>query len=242
MIGSLLGLGAIVLTIVGLFLPWYSISASSQNGLLAQQGGVTLLKIDGINGIQVNLFTGTGADSTSGYASLFSLAIPFAILIAVGAIMLGLDIIGVRTGKSLGLKFITKAIGFLLPFVFIFLFINQLPSFLPFAAGLLPGQSILPQMDSLVRTVASNPIAGSTTTTFPIIGATSVAWGYEIGAYLFLGAAILTIIGGVLIRMSGFTGRERAVSSADYAPAPATPPAPAPDQPEKSPAVPSPAA
>ena len=158
--------------------------------------------------------------------------------------MLGLDVIGVRTSKSLGLKFITKTVGFLLPFVFIFLFINQLPSFLPFGAGLLPDQSIPPQMFSLVRTVASNLIAGSTTTTFPVVGATSVAWGYEIGGYLFLGAAILTIVGGVLIHASGFMGRVRAVSGGGYAPTPATAPAPAsaPVQLEKSAAVPSPTA
>ncbi len=198
-IGVLLGAASIAITVVALFLPWYSISASSQAGPLAQQGPVTLLNIDGINGMQLNLFTGTGSDSTSGYTSLFFLQIPFAIILAVGAILLAMDIIGVKSGRKLGTKFILGAIGSLIPFILIFIFINQLPSFLPLASGLLPGQTIPSQVVALVRSVASNPVSGTASQDFPVVGTTTVNWGYGIGAYLFLAAALVRIIGGIII-------------------------------------------
>jgi hypothetical protein len=49
------------ITIVALFLPWYNITASSQAGPLAQEGRVTLLTIDEVKGMQVNLFMGQGS-------------------------------------------------------------------------------------------------------------------------------------------------------------------------------------
>ena len=208
LIGLLFGAVAIVITVVALFLPWYSISASSQSGPLAQHGSVTLLSIDGIHGVQVNLFTGAGGDSTSGFTTLFLLQIPFAIFLAVGTALLALDIIGVKNGRRLGSKFILGAISSLLPFILIFVFINQLPSFLPLASGLLPGTNIPPQLDSLVRAVAGNPVSGSASQQFDVVGTTMVNWGYGLGAYLFLFAALVRIIGGFVIRTAPELGAD----------------------------------
>lgn len=200
LVGLVLGVVAILITVAGLFLPWYTISASSQSGALSQLDGVTLLSVDGVNGIQVHLFLGTGADSTSGFTNLFFLQVPFASLIAAGLVLLALDVIGVRSGKRLGMKFIFGAITSLLPFVLILVFISQLPSFLPFASGLIPGQNIPTELDALVRTIAGQPVAGSSSQTFPVIGSTTVNWGLGLGAYLFLVAAAIRIVGGVLLR------------------------------------------
>jgi len=199
-LGLLLGIAAIVITVVGLFLPWYSISASSQSGPLSRQGGVTLLNVDGIHGMQVNLFLGTGSDSTSGFTSLFFLQIPFAILIAIGAVLLALDVIGVSNGKSLGRKFFVGAFSLLLPFILIYLFITQLPAFIPFASGLVPGQTLPSQFNSLVNSIAANPISGISNQQFPLFGSTTVNWGFGLGAYMFVAAAALRIIAGFIIR------------------------------------------
>jgi len=201
-LGLVLGIVAIWIMVIGLFLPWYTITASSQAGSLAQQGGVTLMTIDGISGMQVNLFLGAGGDSTSGYRSLFSMQIPFAILIAVGLILLALDVIGVKSGKSIGLKLILGAITSLLPFVLIFVFITQLPAFLPWASQLVPGQSIPPQLDAMVRTIAGNPVMGTTSQQFPIAGITTISWGFGVGAYLLVVAAAIRIIAGFIMRGS----------------------------------------
>lgn len=198
-IGLAVGIVAILIMVVALFLPWYTITASSNVGPLAKQGGVTLMTIDGINGMQVNLFTGPGGDSTSGYSSLFFMQIPFAILIAVGIVLLVLDVIGVKSGKNIGRKFMLGAITSLLPFILIFIFMTQLPSFLPWASALVPGQTMPPQLNTMVSAIAGNPVSGTTSAQFDIIGTTTVSWGFGIGAYLFLAAAVIRIAAGYIM-------------------------------------------
>jgi len=200
-IGLMLGIAAILVAVVALFLPWYTITASSQEGPLAQQGEVNLMTINGIQGVTVNMFLGTGSsDSTSGYMSLFSTQMPFAIIIGAGIILFALDVIGVKSGKSLGNKLWLGIIPTLLPIIFIVLFISQLPALLPFAAGLFPGQGIPTQVEGTIRTIAASPVQGTTSSFFPIVGDTTVSWGLAIGAYLFIVAAVLRIIGGFLMR------------------------------------------
>ena len=199
-IGLMLGIVAILVTAAAFFLPWYSITASSQIGPLAQEGGVTLMSMDGVRGFTVNMFVGAGgSDSTSGFMSLFSTQMPFAIIIGAGIVLLALDVLGVRSGKSLGKKLMMGIIGTLLPIIVILLFISQLPSFVPFAAGLFPGQGVPVEVESMMRAIAANPIQGTTGSQFPIVGFTTVNWGLGFGAYLFVVAAALRLIGGLIM-------------------------------------------
>jgi hypothetical protein len=87
-----------------------------------------------------------------------------------------------------------------LPFILIIVFLAMLPSFLPWANGLIPGGNIPPQVDTMVHAVAGNPIYGSATQSFPVVGSTTVNWGFGLGAYLFIAAAVLRIAGGVIMR------------------------------------------
>jgi len=219
LLGLILGAGSILIMVAGLFLPWYSITASSQAGPLAGQGDVTLLNLDGIHGMQVNLFLGTGSDSTSGFTSLFFLQIPFGILIAVGAVLLALDVIGVKSGKILARKFILGAISSLTPFILILIFITQLPTFIPFASSLIPGQTLPSQFASMVNAIAGSPVSGTSTQAFPVVGSTRVNWGFGLGAYLFLVAAVVRIIGGFIIRTTPELGNSHHPSQAAAVPA-----------------------
>jgi hypothetical protein len=198
-LGLGLGIVALVVTAVALVLPWYTISASSESGPLAGEGGVTLMTIDGVHGIQVNMFMGSG-ESSSGFGNLFMMAFPFALFFAVGLVLLALDVIGVKSGKKLGLKFMLGAIVSFLPLVLILVFIMELPAFLPWASQLVPGQGLPSGVEVLVRTVAGSPVVGSASQLFPVVGVTSVSWGFGVGAYLFVVAAVLRIAGGVVMR------------------------------------------
>lgn len=199
-IGLAVGLVGMLITLVALFLPWYGVTASSQSGAFSGPSAVSLLSIDGVHGVSVNLFTGPNADSSSGLTSVASMQFPFLILFAVGLGLLLLDVVGVRNGKRLGRKFIWAAIFSILPFVFIYAFIAYLPTLLPLASSLLGGQSLPPAAAQLVGQVASNPIAGTASQTFPVVGVTTVVWGYELGAYLFLVGAVVRIAGGLIMR------------------------------------------
>ncbi|MCW4019440.1 MAG: Vps62-related protein [Candidatus Bathyarchaeota archaeon] len=199
-IGLILGVLAILVTLVALFLPWYSVTAQSETGALAQNGGVTLMAMDGVHGVVVNMFvTGMTSDAVSGYTNLFSLQIPFAIIFGVGALLLALDVVGVKSGRSMGKKFLFGTVVTLLPIIIILLFISQLPSFLPFAYGLFPGQSIPTQVSDMIYTIAGSPIQGTNNALMPIIGNTTVTWGLGVGAYLFILAAILRLTGGIIM-------------------------------------------
>jgi hypothetical protein len=227
-IGLMLGIAAIVITLIALFLPWYVVTASAaspQLGPLSQQGGVTLLTVNGIQGVTANMFMGAGnTDSTSGYVSLFSAQLPFAIIVGSGIIFLVLDVIGIKSGKSLGKKLWLGIISTLLPIIFILLFISQLPAFLPFAAGLFPGQSIPTQVGDIMRAIGGSPVSGTMSSVFPVVGVITVSWGLAVGAYLFIVAAVLRLIGGFIM----YTAPE---PQPKVTPAPVSTPAPAAESP-----------
>ena len=186
-IGLMLGIAAIIVTVIALFLPWYTITASSETGPLAQQGGVTLMTIDGVHGVTVNMFLGIGSsDASSGYMTLFSTQLPFAIIIGAGIVLLALDVIGVRSGKTMGKKLWLGIITTILPIILVLVFISQLPALLPFANGLFPGQSIPTQVGDMMRTIAASPVQGTTSSVLPVIGVTTVNWGLAVGVYLFI--------------------------------------------------------
>jgi cellulose synthase/poly-beta-1,6-N-acetylglucosamine synthase-like glycosyltransferase len=200
-VGLAIGIAAIAVTVIALFLPWYAITASSELGPLAQEGGATLMTMDGIRGVNVNMFVSAeGTDSTSGYASLFSTQMPFAIILMAGILLLALDIVGVKSGKGLGRKFWFGIIDVLLPIIFILIFISQLPAFMPYAYGMFPGQAMPRQVEDAVRSIAASPVFGTTNAEFPVVGYTTVSWGLGIGAYLLIVVAILRLVAGLMMR------------------------------------------
>jgi len=224
--GVAIGVVGILVTIAALTLPWYSVSASSQSGPLATGGGTTLMTIDGISGLNINLFTGTG-DATSGFTTIWTTTVPFAILFVCGLMLLAFDVIGVKSGKKLSGKFIRRAISSFVPLIAIAGFIAELPSFLPFASGLLPGTSIPPGAVALVKAVGSSPFGGSASQTFPVVGVTTVSWGYGIGTYLFVAGAAIMIVAALVLR-KGPTMEEAGPTTKVSEPPPVSPEVPQP--------------
>lgn len=222
--GLILGIAAIIVTVIALFLPWYTITASSETGPLAQQGDVTLMSIDGIHGVTVNMFLGIGnSDASSGYMTLFSAQLPFAIIIGAGIVLLALDVIGVKSGKSLGKKLWIGIITAILPVILVLVFISQLPALLPFANGLFPGASIPPEVGDIMRTIAGSPLIGTTSASLPTVGVTTVNWGLAFGAYLFYVAVVFRIVGGFLMYTAGDLQR-KPVPQFEMTPPPPPPP------------------
>lgn len=214
---ALIGVG---ITVVALFLPWYSVTASSATGPFSGPNAVSLMSVDGVHGLSVNLFTGPNADSTSGLTSFASAQFPFAIFIAVGLVLLMLDIIGVKKGSTLGRKFIFGAITSLLPFVLIYIFVAYLPNLVPLASSLI-GQAPPSNVTDLVGTIGASPIGGTATSTFPVVGSTTISWGFGIGAYLFLAAAVIRIVAGFISRSSPSLEPTQMTAPVPLPPAPA---------------------
>jgi hypothetical protein len=198
-IGLILGIIGILMTIVALASPWYMISASSEGGLLAGDKSIPLMSIDGLSGMQINMFLISGSDSTSGYANFFATQVSFATVFAVGLVLLILDIIGYKSGKVLGRKFLVGGAFLLLPVALIFAFILLFPLFLPWASSLVPGQQIPPQIVDTVYTVARNPTGGATSAVIPTLGDTDVTWGFQNGSFFLIIAATIRVFAGWII-------------------------------------------
>ncbi|MGP8125891.1 MAG: adenylate/guanylate cyclase domain-containing protein [Nitrososphaerales archaeon] len=201
-IGLVIGLVGMLITVAALFLPWYSATASSHSGVLSGSAPVNLMSIDGIKGFSVNLFTGNTTTLPSGLTNIVSAKIPFAIIFAVGLPLLLFDVVGVKSGKGLGRRFMEGAIPLLLPFVFIYAFVANLSNVVPLASSLLGGQTVSSQGSQLLGTIAASPIGGSASQTFPIVDVTAVTWGFGLGVYLFMAAAVLRIVGGAVMSFS----------------------------------------
>jgi len=197
--GVALVMVGVILMVAGLFLPWYDVSTTSSTGPLGSLGTVDLVHLDGITGLVINFFAGSSSDASSGFSTLFTSQLPFSLFLGAGVVLLILDVVGFQAGKKLGRKFLAGAVATLLPFVLIYVLMSQISLLLPFASLLLPGQSVPPGVAALLQSIASNPIGGTASQVFPVVGNTTVQWGFGLGAYLFIAAALLRLIGACLV-------------------------------------------
>ncbi|MBN1861353.1 MAG: Vps62-related protein [Candidatus Thermoplasmatota archaeon] len=191
-IGNLLCIVAIILAVLALFYPWYTVTANVTVPPDIQTGTFDALSVDGIQGIQIRL------PNRSGPVPLGTFALPFYLIIIIGLVFLVLSTIGISQSKKLGKKYILRGIRLLLPFLLILLFILIVASLLPlFAPGDLQGNS---DMLVAMQRVSASPFSGEyTIQTADVDGGTiQLQWGFGIGAYLLLFAGIVLIMAGLL--------------------------------------------
>ncbi len=189
-IGNLLFIGGIIIAIIAVFSPWYTISANISTSEYSTQGFVNYFMIDGVNGIQIN-FPGS-----NGPIPIGTLALPFGVFIAVGIIFTLIKTIGVHESKILGKKYLYQGIRFLIPFILLIVGVviigNMFSSFVPEGIS---QTSIIPIFSSL----SSSPFGGSelvTLTESGVTGTINMHWGFGTGGLLFILAGILLIIAG----------------------------------------------
>jgi hypothetical protein len=178
---------SIVLAIIALFLPWYLTTVNIQSGPFATDGNVDVLVIDGIRGVQVNLLG-------DGLVQFFGMKIPFLIIILALLILSILDLMGMKSSRQLGRKYIIGGIALLIPVIIIVLFMALLASMIPsFAGGEVPAELM-----TIANQISSSPITGSYSGSIGEYGIVQLSWGLAIGSYLLLIAAIVKIVGGVI--------------------------------------------
>lgn len=191
-IGNILCILAIVLAIVALFTPWYTVTANVSIPPDQQTGTFDALSVDGIQGIQIRL------PNRSGPVPLGTFALPFYLIIIIGLVFLVLSTIGVSQSKKLGKKYVLRGIRLLLPFLLILLFIMIVASLIPLVSpsGLQGNSDMLRAMEQ----VSASPFSGDyTIQTADVPGGTiQLQWGFGVGAYLLLFAGIILIMAGLL--------------------------------------------
>jgi hypothetical protein len=195
-LGVFLGIIGIVVYLVALFLPWYVVTGNIKTPLLESAGTTELVLIDGVNGIQVNTL-----QSEQGLTTLFGLGIPFSIIFLSSVVLITLDIIGVEKPKSLSRTYIIGGITSLIPVIIIMIFIVSLAGLIPaFASFVGGGQAIPSQVTDMASAMSSSPLQGEFSDAINSQGTMSVSWGLAIGSYLFIAAAAIKIVAGIIVR------------------------------------------
>ncbi len=190
---SLLG---VVIFIVAMFQPWYTIKADVNTEQFKTNGLQDIIKIDGANGVTLNkdVFKGITVPPVSSFNLIL-------LIIVLGSIF---GLLGAKSLRSFGENYIKSGIKSLLPFFLIIGFAIMLPSIADTLTKNIPTIKDNFVLDAFVsdftKSVASQPISGEYTKnlTVPIKADLKIQWGLEAGMWMFLFAGIIKIIGGSL--------------------------------------------
>ncbi|MCK4827265.1 hypothetical protein KA005_66660, partial [bacterium] len=197
-IGNILCIVGIIVAIIGLFHPWYEVSydISEIGGLIGIEttGGMqNLMKIDGIDGVQISI-PGEG-----GPMPLGTVSIPFSLLIGISLVFLVIATIGISHSKKLGWKYSWRGVRLLIPVILILIVIIALGSIIPSEA--VGGSATGNGMSDILSSISSSPFGGQKTfyisyqsINIPLL----MQWGLGLGAQLLLMAGIIILVAGIL--------------------------------------------
>ncbi len=187
----ILVLVGVILFVLAMFQPWYTVSADINLGQLNTNGLKDVVSIDGINGIVLGDGILPGVDLPQ-RSLTFILA-----LLLVSSIFI---FIGSKSLKSFGWGGIRSGAIIIVVIVLIFGLIMFLPSVLnSMLSKSVAGSPIGDLITGFTSAVSSSPMAGQYSYQITEnIGSFFVKWTFGIGFYLFLISAILKIIGGAL--------------------------------------------
>jgi len=191
-IGNILCIVGIIIAILGLFYPWYTVTADVSTPEYKETGSFNALSVDGINGIQVRL------PDRIGPVPLGTFSLPFYVLIGIGLVFLILATIGISMSKKLGKKYLTRGIRLVVYFILILVLIMAIGSIVKMAApAKIQGNA---DIFNIVNAISAAPFGGQYSTSITDIpgGSIFLQWGFGIGAYLLLFAGILLLVAGFL--------------------------------------------
>ena len=193
LVGILLRTLGFALTVAAAFLPWYTLKADIRTTLVSTEGIVDLLVIDGLKGVQVNLLY------RGGLTPFFGFQVPFGLLLLAGIVTSVLDTIGAENARSLGNKYIVSGVAFFIVLGVLLALISQVTSLLPSLASSF-GAQLPPETLEMAEVVARQPFQGESYYQMGDLGAVSLYWGLDLGAYALITSAVLSVMGGILVR------------------------------------------
>ncbi len=193
--GIVLALIALILYGAAIFSPWYAVAGDIRTQVVATEGTVNILRVDGIGGVQVNTLRGE-----QGLTPIFTFSIPFGVLLAASILFLALDVMGADEAGSLRGKFLRSGVMNLVLVAAIIIFVSVFASQLPQLASALGQETVPEEVVEIASAISSSPVAGSYTADIGPYDSVALTWGLETGVYLFLGSATLKILGGLLVR------------------------------------------
>jgi hypothetical protein len=192
-IGNILCIVALVIAILGLLYPWYTVVATVSVPSSPITGTFNALSLDGFNGLQIRL------PNQNGPVPLGTFDLPFYLLIGISLVFVVLSSIGISQSNKLGKKYLLRGIRLLLPFIIILIVIMAIAPVLPQMAP--ASMSDNADVFSAMNAVSASPFGGQTTAQITGVdggGSVEFQWGFGTGAYLLLFAGIILIMAGLL--------------------------------------------
>jgi len=200
-IGNILCIVGIIIAIVGLFNPWYSVSyeftGSGDLASLDTGGWENAILIDGLDGIQI-VVPGTGGPTPVG-----TFAIPFSLLIGIGIVFLVIASIGISQSRKLGFKYIWRGIRLFTPIILIIVVLMALGSLVPedMTGDEVQGADV----EEIFGDISGSPFGNEQTYNFEYedegvvkTAPLNMKWGLGLGGILLLFGGIIVIVAGVL--------------------------------------------
>ncbi|HDQ15750.1 MAG TPA: hypothetical protein ENN45_01675 [Bacteroidetes bacterium] len=186
-IGNILCIVAIIIAIIGLFNPWYVVSADVNVEGFVKTDTIEVLRLDGINGVQINMPTEKGP------APMGTVYFPFSFIILIGFVFMILATVGIHLSSKLGRKYLYRGIRLTVIIIVIIVAIMSI--------GMMAGSGNGNDISSLLNEISSNPMGGSydfTVVQEEVTGNINLDWGIGLGAILILLSGIILIISGIL--------------------------------------------
>jgi hypothetical protein len=195
----LIGVVGTILVLVGSFTTWFAVNADIQSPEASVQtnGMVELIRFDGGSGLSVNML-----QKGQGMTSLFSFSVPIGIILLATILFTILDIIGAKSGKSLGAKYL---LGGIMPIVFFIVIIVAVSSIASLASGTavsVSQGSVPPETDAVFKTVSASPLGGAWQGPLGGYSFVALSWGLGLGAWLLILGGIIRIIAGIAMLAS----------------------------------------
>jgi hypothetical protein len=192
-IGNVLCIVAIIVAVLGLFYPWYVVSANVSVPSYNETGTFNALSIDGINGMLIRL------PDRSGPVPLGTLALPFYLLIGISLVFIVLSTIGISDSKKLGKKYLLRGARLFVPFILIFIVVLLVASLIPQVAPVnIKGNTAA---FAAMKAISAAPFNGQYNLQIAEAeggGLVHLQWGFGIGAYLLLFAGIILLMAGIM--------------------------------------------
>jgi hypothetical protein len=194
-IGNILCFVGIIVAIIGLLYPWYTVSADIGVSGVSVAGKADIISIDGINGVQITI------PGVTGSIPMGTVLIPFSIIIGITLVFLFLACIGVNRSRSLGFKYIGRGIRLLIPMIILLAVIAFIFSLIPSDLITAGGGASSSYVGQILGALSSSPFGGQSTVTVAESGFTGqigLAWGLGTGLLMLITGSIILIVAGVL--------------------------------------------
>jgi hypothetical protein len=190
-LANILALAGLVIAVIGLLFPIFTMEIDVPLGDYATDGYVTLLSLGGSD-----LFVLNTLDPSGQVVNVGAFAVNFSLILGIMVFLFILNTLAAGP-KRASRKYMIFGITLIIIFIAFFLVVI---SIVPIAEMVVP-----PGNEGLVealRNVAQNPFGGTASLDNPIFGEVQLRWGFGLGT--------LVLIGGVVLLMAGLIMRTAA--------------------------------